>query len=102
VSVGLDVHARSIRLAALRADELAAECTLPYDHSGWSARSRSGRRRVLVYRYLTARGIACEVVAAGLVPSRPGDRVKTDPPRCAQARPNTEPAEGLPAIWAAL
>ena len=31
VTVGLDVHARSIRLAALRADELLEERTLPYD-----------------------------------------------------------------------
>jgi hypothetical protein len=29
--VGLDVHARSIRLAAVRADELLEERTLPYD-----------------------------------------------------------------------
>ena len=32
VTVGLDVHARSIRLAAVRADELLEERTLPYDH----------------------------------------------------------------------
>jgi hypothetical protein len=32
VSVGLDVHAASIRLAAVRADELLEERTLPYDH----------------------------------------------------------------------
>ncbi len=31
VAVGLDVHARSIRLAAVRADELLEERTLPYD-----------------------------------------------------------------------
>jgi len=31
VPVGLDVHARSIRLAAVRADELLEERTLPYD-----------------------------------------------------------------------
>src|SRR6266508_4532711 len=31
VAVGLDVHARSIRLAAVRADELLEEWTLPYD-----------------------------------------------------------------------
>ena len=31
VSVGLDVQARSIRLAAVRADELLEERTLPYD-----------------------------------------------------------------------
>jgi hypothetical protein len=32
VSVGLDVHAASIRLAAVRADELLEERSLPYDH----------------------------------------------------------------------
>ena len=31
VTVGLDVHAHSIRLAALRAEELLEEWTLPYD-----------------------------------------------------------------------
>jgi hypothetical protein len=31
VTVGLDVQARSIRLAAVRADELLEERTLPYD-----------------------------------------------------------------------
>ena len=31
VTVGLDVHARSIRLAAVRADVLVEERTLPYD-----------------------------------------------------------------------
>jgi hypothetical protein len=31
VTVGLDVHARSIRLAAVSGDELLEERTLPYD-----------------------------------------------------------------------
>lgn len=31
VTVGLDVHARSIRLAAVRADELLEERTLAYN-----------------------------------------------------------------------
>jgi hypothetical protein len=31
VAVGLDVHARSIRVAVVRADELLEERTLPYD-----------------------------------------------------------------------
>jgi len=31
-----------------------------------------------LYRHLIAAGIECEVVAPGLVPTRPGDRVKTD------------------------
>src|SRR3954453_21735679 len=32
-----------------------------------------------LYRHLVARGIDCDVVAPGLVPQRPGDRIKTDP-----------------------
>jgi transposase len=89
VTVGLDVHARSIRLAAVRADELLEERTLPYDEE---AVERVVRRWRLVrccyeagptgfglYRYLVGRGIECAVVAPGLVPQRPGDRVKTDP-----------------------
>jgi len=31
-----------------------------------------------LYRYLHDRGIPCEVIAPGLIPRRPGDRVKTD------------------------
>ena len=31
VTVGLDVHARSIRLAAIRGDQLLEERTLPYN-----------------------------------------------------------------------
>jgi transposase len=89
VTVGLDVHARSIRLAAVRADELLEERTLPYDEE---AVERALRRWPVVrccyeagptgfglYRHLLERGIECQVVAPGLVPRRPGDRVKTDP-----------------------
>jgi transposase len=65
VTVGLDVHARSIRVAAVRADELLEERTLPYDEEA-------------VVRHLCELGIDCRVVAPGLVPQRPGDRVKTD------------------------
>ena len=88
VTVGLDVHARSIRLAAVRADELLEERTLPYDEQ---AVERSLLRWPMVhccyeagptgfglYRHLVERGIDCKVVAQGLVPQRPGDRVKTD------------------------
>lgn len=46
VMVGLDVHARSIRLAAVRADELLEERTLPYDEEAGTRRaSPSGRSR---------------------------------------------------------
>src|SRR6266436_8906566 len=88
VTVGTDVHARSIRLAAVRADELLEERTLPYDEE---AVERFLRRWPLVrccyeagptgfglYRHLVDRGIDCAVVAPGLVPQRPGDRIKTD------------------------
>jgi transposase len=89
VTVGLDVHARSIRLAALRADELLEERTLPYDEEQVERLLRrwprlrccyeAGPTGFGLYRYLVERGIECSVVAPGLVPQRPGDRVKTDP-----------------------
>ena len=31
-----------------------------------------------LYRYLTAKGVACQVVAPSLIPRKPGDKVKTD------------------------
>lgn len=89
VSVGLDVHAASVRLAAVRADELLAEKTLPYDvvaverelgrWPGARCCYEAGPTGFGLYRHLRAVGIACDVVAPGLVPQRPGDRVKTDP-----------------------
>jgi transposase len=89
VTVGLDVHARSIRLAAVRADELLEECTLPYDEEqverllrrwpGARCCYEAGPTGFGLYRHLLDHGIDCRVVAPGLVPQRPGDRVKTDP-----------------------
>src|SRR6266511_685014 len=89
VTVGLDVHARSIRLAAVRAEELLEERTLSYDEDaverllrrwpGARCCSEAGPPGFGLYRHLVERGIDCAVVAPGLVPQRPGDRVKTDP-----------------------
>src|SRR5579872_1750394 len=89
VTVGLDVHARSIRLAAVRPDELLEERTLPYDEEQverllrrWPAVRccyEAGPTGFGLYRHLVERDIDCVVVAPGLVPRRPGDRVKTDP-----------------------
>lgn len=88
VAVGLDVHARSIRLAAVRADELLEERTLPYDEEALERLLRrwpgvrccyeAGPTGFGLYRHLVERGVDCLVVAPGLVPQRPGDRVKTD------------------------
>jgi transposase len=88
VAVGLDVHARSIRLAAVRADELLEERTLAYDEEAVERLLRrwpvvrccyeAGPTGFGLYRHLVERGIDCAVVAPGLVPRRPGDRVKTD------------------------
>jgi transposase len=89
VHVGLDVHARSIRLSAVRADELLLERTLAYDEEAvvrvlrrWPAVRccyEAGPTGYGLYRQLVERGIDCQVVAPGLVPQRPGERVKTDP-----------------------
>src|SRR5215218_5345050 len=88
VTVGLDVHARSIRLAAVRAEELLEERTLSYDEDAVERLLRrwpgarccyeAGPTGFGLYRHLVERGIDCAVVAPGLVPQRPGDRVKTD------------------------
>jgi len=88
VAVGLDVHKSSVRLAAVRGDQLLGELTLPFDHERVERELRvwpgarvcyeAGPTGFGLYRHLTAAGIDCEVVAPGLVPSRPGDRVKTD------------------------
>src|SRR5256886_5130495 len=88
VTVGLDVHARSVRLAAVRADELLEERTLPYDEEAVERVLRrwpvvrccyeAGPTGFGLQRFLVERGIDCQVVAPGLVPQRPGDRVKTD------------------------
>jgi transposase len=85
----LDVHARSIRLAAVCADELLEERTLPYDEEavvrllgrwpGVRCCYEAGPTGFGLHRRLVERGIDCRVVAPGLVPQRPGDRVKTDP-----------------------
>jgi transposase len=84
VTVGLDVQARSIRLAVLRADELLEERALAYDEEqverllrrwpGVRCCYEAGPTGFGLYRHLVQRGIDCRVVAPGLVPVRPGDR----------------------------
>jgi transposase len=84
----LDVHKSSVRLAALERGELVREVTLPYDLERVARELRrwpgarvcyeAGPTGFGLYRHLVGVGIDCVVVAPGLVPTRPGDRVKTD------------------------
>src|SRR5438552_16667475 len=67
VTIGLDVHARSIRLAAVRADQLLEERTLPYDEEavervlrrwpGVRCCYEAGPTGFGLYRHLVERGI---------------------------------------------
>jgi transposase len=76
-------------LAAVRADELLEERTLAFDEEAVERLLRrwpivrccyeAGPTGFGLYRHLAERGIDCQVVAPGLVPQRPGERVKTDP-----------------------
>src|SRR5438067_13670290 len=69
VAVGLGVHARSIRVAAVRADELLEERTLPYDEEAVARLLRrwpevrccyeAGPTGFGLYRCLVERGIDC-------------------------------------------
>jgi len=88
VVVGLDVHKASVRLAAVRDGELLRERTLGYDHEqllgevrawpGARVCQEAGPTGFGLHRALIAAGVDSVIVAPGLVPSRPGDRVKTD------------------------
>src|ERR1700693_2212477 len=81
VTVGLDVHARSIRVAAVRADELLDERTLPYDEEAVERLLRrwpsvrccyeAGPTGFRPVRHLGHRGIECARGATGR-PRRPG------------------------------
>jgi len=91
--VGFDVSAATIAVAVAAPGRQPAEDagTLPTDPAAvrkWVMR-QADRAGVVVcyeagptgfglYRQLTALGVTCQVVAPGLVPTRPTDRVKTD------------------------
>jgi hypothetical protein len=88
VVVGLDVHKSSVRLAALRDGELVRDVTFGYDHEQllgevrvWPGARVCQEARPTgfgCHRALVAAGVDSVILAPGLVPSRPGDRVKTD------------------------
>ena len=88
--VGLDVHARSTHAAAVDvrsgelrrarfgggvAEPLAWILSLPGPvHACYEA----GPTGYVLYWQLTQMGVACEVIAPSLIPTKAGDRVKTD------------------------
>src|SRR3989304_1354762 len=93
--VGLDVHKESIAVAYAPEDRGAEVVSLgtigarQYDIDKL-IRKLQARGATLVlgyeagpcgyglYRYLTGKGLACQVVAPSLIPRKAGDRVKTD------------------------
>jgi transposase len=90
--VGLDVHADTIAVSVAEPDgEVRPLGVIPnrlesirklVAKLGPAKNLRvcyeAGPTGYVVYWQLTALGVACEVVAPGLVPVKPGDRVKTD------------------------
>lgn len=90
--VGLDVHMATIAIAVCRGTAAPEDRGLiAHEMTGLVKRlDRLGARADLrvcyeagpcgftLYRALTARGIACTVIAPSLIPTAPGKRVKTD------------------------
>lgn len=90
--VGLDVHAQTIAVAVAEPDgEVRSVGVIPNRLEAvrkmvhklgpvqqLRACYEAGPTGYVLYWQLTQLGVACEVVAPSLVPSKPGDRVKTD------------------------
>jgi len=91
--VGLDVHKESIVAAVLSPDSDRIALTLKLENTPAALKVFIGRLRsrgpltfiyeagpcgYQVHRDLTAQGQECVVIAPGLIPQRPGDKVKTD------------------------
>ena len=91
--IGLDVHKRSIAVAARAPGSPVHEERLPNERAAvarWARRwkRRSGGELQVAYeagacgyalqRQLEGLGIACQVVAPSLIPRKPGERIKTD------------------------
>lgn len=90
--VGLDVHVKTITMAVGRSDGVGQEVAT-FLNTEAELRKRLGKLGdpaslavcyeagpcgYGIYRQLTKQGIACQVVAPSLIPTKAGDRVKTD------------------------
>lgn len=91
--VGLDVHKESIVAAVLPPDSDRVALTTKFENTPAAVKTFVERLRsrgaltfiyeagpcgYQVHRDLTAQGQECVVIAPGLIPTRPGDKVKTD------------------------
>jgi transposase len=91
--VGLDVHKESIVASVLRPDSDRIEASSKFENTPGALKAfvdrlkkrgpltfvyEAGPCGYAVYRDLTAQGQECVVIAPGLIPRKPGDKVKTD------------------------
>lgn len=91
--VGFDVHDENIVVATIHRDAAEAEvlCTIPNnpdairklvkklgDPKKFKVCYEAGPCGYVIYRQLTQMGIACMVIAPSLIPTKPGERIKTD------------------------
>lgn len=109
--VGLDVHADTISVAIAEKDTVRSLGTIPNREDSvrrlvkklneggeWAACYEAGPTGYILYWLLSKMGIACEVIAPGLVPTKPGDRVKTDR-RDAERLASSFRAGELTSVW---
>jgi transposase len=110
--VGLDVHAETIAVAVAEVGgEVRSLGTIPNrlesvrrlvkklgPPESLRACYEAGPTGYVLYWQLTELGVACEVVAPSLVPTKPGDRVKTDR-RDAEKLARSYRSGDLTAVW---
>ncbi len=111
--IGLDVHARTIAVAVAVADDAGVrslgtiEHDLPQLKRLLAKVGKAGDVGVVyeagptgygLCRYLRTAGYECDVIAPSLIPSMPGDRVKTDR-KDAQKLAQLSRAQMLTAVW---
>ena len=110
--VGLDVHAETIAAAIAEKEQAARDVgTIPNreesirklakkltEGGAWAACYEAGPTGYALYWQLTKLGIPCVVIAPTLVPTKAGDRVKTDR-RDAQRLASSFRAGELTPVW---
>jgi transposase len=109
--VGLDVHARNITVAVAEERQVQSLGTIPHDlvklkkllakfgqPGGIKVVYEAGPTGYGLCRSLREAGYECEVIAPSLIPSMPGDRVKTDR-RDAEKLARLSCAGMLTAVW---